>query len=517
VVVYSAESLAIPSQTTYVVQSTCFWIWKFGSLVGPNVAIFVISGQMEIDAAEIVINTLVMNDGTISGSLTIQNTLMYNSGTLKNGILTLKASKMLLQELHAKLLFSMVVLSIDSTILVSPEASWTLLGPVVNLQSSSLDATSSPSSLTLQGEMTLQTSSVNVGSSTLLMVQGKISGDELSLLKNFGTILTIGPSLTTLDIQIVNLGSLSIQTDTKLVSTYTQVSGSTLQQVNSTLFADASLYIVAGNLDLNGTIFCNNFTVRSNTGMVRIQEHLTVIGNLSLGEHSTLLLSSNGPSGQFKPKISVLGNLNIKGLFVIKPTNNYNPSIGDTLQFFSFDSGNLSPTMNMIGAPFRNGKLNDDGSVQVVYSYGAADTTGYKCNYVGNSKINLLEINIFDLQGKVSLSYTVPKSGGWFGFGFDQNTTIDNSYLFVMIESQLYQARKHNISITTTYFDVVDAFLTESKSIFNLGATYQTVNIFMNIDLLKNQQKLYHASGSSSNFSVNALPAHDYYKFQHFV
>jgi hypothetical protein len=461
-------------QVNVVIGSTGTWIWNSGTYIGTYTD-FEVVGQMTSNTASVFLKTLVLNGGTVTGSFTVQNGLFFNSGTLQNGVLTV-GTLLNIQSSDFKSTEDMIILTLDST-QINIFSLWNLIH-----------------------------SNVTISATSSMFVKSNIFGSYAWVINN-GVVTTSGTIPILLDIPILNSGTLLLTSDTTLSSTFTPTPYSTLTLSNVTLTVPTTLRISNGNLDLRGRIICDTINVTSNTGMVRIRSQTIIQGNLYMDVPTTLMMSSKGPDDTLLGLI-VFGSFVLKSLFLVKIESPYNPSLGDTLKFFSYQTATLSPTLNMIGATYRNGQMNQDGSVHVIYSYGSADASGYRCTYLGNSKI--LEINNFALQGQVSLSYTIPKSFGWFGFGFDQNLTLNQGYYFVQSQGQLFQTIRHNASLVTIYFGVVDAFLSESKSIFDLGALYQSINIVLPRNLLESQEMIYFVSGPPANVSQGLPPVHDY-------
>jgi hypothetical protein len=153
----------------------------------------------------------------------------------------------------------------------------------------------------------------------------------------------------------------------------------------------------------------------------------------------------------------------------------------------------------VIGAPYMTGNILPDRSIQLAFSKGSATNTGYKCHYLGNSKI--LEINSFAEQGQIYLAMTIPKVPGWVGFGFDNNHTLADAFLFVAQDGLTWQAIGHNQSLSTTFQGVIDADSSESQSIFQLGQD-TTVDVLLSTTSVQSQSLIYYANGDSFNSTI---------------
>jgi hypothetical protein len=193
------------------------------------------------------------------------------------------------------------------------------------------------------------------------------------------------------------------------------------------------------------------------------------------------MLKSNGVLSN--DMINGNGNIVFNSLLVIRIGNNYNPNIGDTLKLFLFATSSWGATINVIGAPYRNGKFLPDGSVEIIVSDGSATNTGYKCHYLGNRKI--LEINNFANQNQVLMALTAPLySSAWIGFGFHTNSSVSNAYLFIASQNSVFQTFGHNQSLSSTFQGIIDAEASHGTTFFQLGDLYHTFTVLVSNNIL---------------------------------
>lgn len=329
-----------------------------------------------------------------------------------------------------------------------------------------------------------------------------------SLFENLGTVKMVSSYLY-FDIQ--NFNSFELGQNEYYFKSFQQFKGS-ITLNNSKLYSSDPILINGGLFYASGEIYTPLLNITTSDGFIKLSDQykLSIIGNLSLSDTSTLFLRISGVNSNQNDFINVTGELTLNSFILLKIINGYSPQIGDKSEFFSF--GSLKQSNNdiqMLGAPFKNAELlynSNSGYFQVILSLGSVDYVGYRCNYLGNQKI--LEMNDHYSQKKMIISITVPIKNNPIGFGFDLNGTISSSTLalYDLISIQPYI---HNPQ--QTYSSLLDAEITQSTSIFNIGPQYYTITLLVPYNDLQNQKFIYYSEHSRYNFTNQT---HYYEKYQ---
>jgi hypothetical protein len=332
-----------------------------------------------------------------------------------------------------------------------------------------------------------------------------IASSGNTLINNFGTFTSTKMDM---DVTVMNMNVFIISGQKSLSKVGNLVMGtnSKLYLMDSTLVVTApNFHVGDGYFYASGTIQSPNFIMDTKNGYFQLLApyKLNIIGDANFTSRATVLLTLNGLALGQSDTLNVTGNFLMNSLTLLRLGSTYTPTVDDQVAFITCGGMCQSTTQQvyLLGAPYKNAKYTfasdskKTGYVQILFSYGSVDNTGYQCTYLGDKRI--LEMN--QIQNTWMLSLTIPmRFNTSIGFGFDFNGTIDNALLTLSDPYNQIQQIKHNAGVQNIP-SYLGAATTISQTIFGswssrpIGPSYMTINIIVPNSYLINQKWIYYA------------------------